>query len=72
MITTVTSVHHARIDGWVTDPGSTVDAVAEGVTRSATADDSGRFSMDAVPRGRVHFVVRRDGFRPVITPSVEI
>jgi hypothetical protein len=72
MITTVTSVHHARIDGWVTDPGSTVDAVAEGVTRSATADDLGRFSMDAVPRGRVHFVVRREGYRPVITPSVEI
>ncbi len=72
MITTVTSAHHARIDGWVTDPGATVDAVAEGATHSATADHSGRFSMDAVPRGRVHFVVRREGYRPVITPSVEI
>jgi hypothetical protein len=72
MITTVTSAHHARIDGWVTDAGAAVDAVAEGVTHSATADDAGRFSMDSVPRGRVHFVVRREGYRPVITPSVEI
>lgn len=72
MVTTVTSAHQARIDGWVTDPGADVDVVAEGVTRSVTADDSGRFSVDGVPRGHVHFVVRRDGYRPVITPSVEI
>ena len=25
-----------------------------------------------VPRGHAHFVVRRDGYRPVITPSVEL
>ncbi len=72
MVTTVVSAHRARIDGWVTSPGAEVDAVAEGVTRSVVADDDGRFSLDDVPRGHVHFVVRRDGYRPVITPSMEI
>lgn len=72
MVTTVVSAHHARIDGWVTSPGAEVDAVAEGVTRTVIADDGGRFSIDDVPRGHVHFVVRREGYRPVITPSMEI
>lgn len=72
MVTTVVSAHHVRIDGWVTSPGATVDVVAEGVTRTTTADDSGRFAIDQVPRGRAHFIVRRDGYRPVITPSIEI
>ncbi|MGC3995109.1 MAG: carboxypeptidase-like regulatory domain-containing protein [Propionicimonas sp.] len=72
MVTTVVAAHHVRIDGWVTSPGATVDAVAEGVTRSSVTDDSGRFALDDLPRGRVHFVVRRDGYRPVITPSMEL
>lgn len=72
MVTTVRSAHHVRIDGWVTSPGAEVDVVGEGVTRTATADGSGRFSVDEIPRGRAHFVVHREGYRPVITPSMEI
>lgn len=72
MVTTVVSAHHARIDGWVTAPAAEVDVVAQGVTRTVTTDHTGRFSVDAVPRGHAHFVVRRDGYRPVITPSVEL
>ena len=72
MVTTVVSAHHVRIDGWVTSAGAEVDAVAEGVTRTVVADDAGRFSIDDLPRGHVHFVVRREGYRPVITPSIEV
>jgi hypothetical protein len=72
MVTTVRSAHHVRIDGWVTTAGAEVDVVGEGVTRTATADATGRFSLDEIPRGRAHFVVRREGYRPVITPSMEI
>ncbi len=72
MVTTVRSAHHVRIDGWVTSPGAEVDVVGEGVTRTVTADATGRFSLDEIPRGRAHFVVRREGYRPVITPSMEI
>ncbi len=72
MVTTVRSAHHVRIDGWVTSPSAEVDVVGEGVTRTVTADDTGRFSLDEIPRGRAHFVVRREGYRPVITPSMEI
>jgi len=72
MVTTVRSAHHVRIDGWVTSPGAEVEVVGEGVTRTVMADETGRFSVDEIPRGRVHFVVRREGYRPVITPSMEI
>ncbi|MGV8910267.1 MAG: carboxypeptidase-like regulatory domain-containing protein [Propionicimonas sp.] len=72
MVTTVRSAHHVRIDGWVTSPGADVDVVGEGVTRTATADAAGRFSIEGIPRGRAHFVVHREGYRPVITPSMEI
>lgn len=72
MVTTVRSAHHVRIDGWVTSPEAEVDVVGEGITRTAAADTSGRFSLDEIPRGRAHFVVRREGYRPVITPSMEI
>jgi hypothetical protein len=72
MLTTVRAAHHVRIDGWVTSPGAEVDVVGEGVTRTATADGAGRFSLEEIPRGRAHFVVRREGYRPVITPSMEI
>ena len=72
MVTTVRSAHHVRIDGWVTSPGAEVDVVGEGVTRTTTADAAGRFSVDEIPRGRAHFVVHREGYRPVITPSMEI
>lgn len=72
MITTVVAAHRVRIDGWVTTPGADVDVVAQGVTRTVTTDATGRFALDDVPRGRVHFVVRREGYRPVITPSMEL
>lgn len=72
LVTTVVSGHRVRIDGWVTAPGAAVDVVAEGVTRTVVADDTGRFAIDDIPRGRAHFLVRRDGYRPVITPSMEI
>lgn len=72
MVTTAVSAHHVRVDGWVTSPGAEVDVVGEGVTRSAVADEAGRFSIEEIPRGRAHFVVRREGYRPVITPSIEI
>lgn len=72
MVTTVVAAHHVRIDGWVTSPGAEVDAVAEGVTRTVVTDDAGRFSLDDVPRGHIHFVVRREGYRPVVTPSMEV
>lgn len=72
MVTTVVGARHVRVDGWVTSPGAEVDVVGEGVTRTTLADDGGRFSVDGLPRGRAHFVVRRVGYRPVITPSVEI
>jgi len=72
MVTTVRSAHHVRIDGWVTSPGAEVDVVGEGITRTVTADVTGRFALEEIPRGRAHFVVRREGYRPVITPSMEI
>lgn len=72
MVTTVVAAHHVRVDGWVTSPGAAVDVVGEGVTRTTVADEGGRFSVDGLPRGKAHFVVRRTGYRPVITPSVEI
>lgn len=72
MITTVVAAHRVRIDGWVTSPDAEVDVVAQGETRTVAADDAGRFALDNVPRGRVHFVVRREGYRPVITPSMEL
>ena len=72
MVTTVVSARHVRVDGWVTSPGAEIDVVGEGVTRTVAADDSGRFAVEDVPRGRAHFVVRREGYRPVITPSIEI
>jgi hypothetical protein len=72
MVTTVVGARHVRVDGWVTSPGAEVEVVAEGITRTARADDGGRFSVEGLPRGKAHFVVRREGYRPVITPSVEI
>jgi hypothetical protein len=72
MVTTGVAGRRVRIDGWVTAPGAEVDAVAEGVTRTVVADEAGRFVLADVPRGHVHFVVKRDGHRPVITPSMEL
>jgi hypothetical protein len=65
-----------RLDGWVTVGGSQVDVVHESGTRRVTTDDNGRFVIDGLPRGAVHFVIRtapgEPDTRPVITPTVEL
>lgn len=65
-----------KIDGWVTKGGAEVDAVTSEGTATVVADDHGRFVIDRVPRGAVHFVIRTNpgdgGARPVITPTVEL
>lgn len=65
-----------KIDGWVTKGGAEVDAVSRETTVTVVADEHGRFVVDDVARGPVHFVVRTTpsdpGARPVITPTVEL
>jgi hypothetical protein len=66
----------ARVDGWVTVPGATVDAVTAEATTSAISDANGRFVLDDLPHGPVHFVIFTDPgnkeIRPVITPTIQI
>lgn len=64
-----------RITGWTSVGGVEVELRERARTRTATSDTHGRFSFDAVERGIVHFVFRRDpadGFPPLITPGIEI
>lgn len=65
-----------RIDGWVTRGGAEVDVVHATGTTTATANEHGRFVIDVVNHGRVHFVIRTDpqdpATRPVITPTIEL
>ena len=65
-----------RVDGWVTVPGSTVDAVTAESTTSAVSDANGRFVLDDLPHGPIHFVIFTDPankeIRPVITPTIQI
>lgn len=65
-----------RIDGWVTSPGAHVDVVTSGGTSSVVSDENGRFVLDDLPHGPVHFVIRIDAndeeSRPVITPTIQI
>ncbi len=72
LVTTVPQHRKVRVDGWVTAPGAEIEIVAEGATLNAVADDGGRFAVADVPRGRTHFVVRRNDHRPVITPAVDL
>lgn len=64
-----------RVDGWVTAPGAQVEAVTADVSRSATSDANGRFVLDDLPHGPIHFLVtdpaKLDN-RPVITPTIQI
>lgn len=66
----------AKIDGWVTKGGAEVDAVTSEGTVTVVADEHGRFVIDSLPRGPVHFVIRVNPHdaagRPVITPTVEL
>ena len=64
-----------RVDGWVTTPGAQVEAVTNEGSRTAISDANGRFVLDDLPHGPVHFVVTdpgNDETRPVITPTIQI
>lgn len=64
-----------RVDGWVTTPGAQVEAVTVDGSRSATSDANGRFVLDDLPHGPIHFLVTdpaNQGDRPVITPTIQI
>lgn len=64
-----------RVDGWVTTPGAQVEAVTAEGSRSATSDANGRFVLDDLPHGPIHFLVTdpaNQGDRPVITPTIQI
>jgi hypothetical protein len=71
-----TAPERVRVDGWVTVPGSTVDAVTAAATTSAVSDANGRFVLDDLPHGPIHFVIFTDpgnkDIRPVITPTIQI
>ena len=64
-----------RVDGWVTTPGARVEAVTSEGSISVISDANGRFVLDDLPHGPVHFVVTDPGnedIRPVITPTIQI
>ncbi|MGO4601903.1 hypothetical protein [Terrabacter sp. 2YAF2] len=64
-----------RVDGWVTTPGARVQAVTAEGSSSVISDANGRFVLDDLPHGPVHFVVTDPGnedTRPVITPTIQI
>ena len=64
-----------RVDGWVTTPGARVEAVTAEGSSSVISDANGRFVLDDLPQGPVHFVVTDPGnedTRPVITPTIQI
>lgn len=64
-----------RVDGWVTTPGARVEAVTSEGSSSAVSDTNGRFVLDYLPHGPVHFVVTdpdHEDLRPVITPTIQI
>ncbi|MDN5765946.1 MAG: hypothetical protein L0H96_09975 [Humibacillus sp.] len=64
-----------RVDGWVTTPGAQVEAVTADGSRSATSDTNGRFVLDDLPHGPIHFLVTNPANldnRPVITPTIQI
>ncbi len=64
-----------RVDGWVTAPGARVEAVTAEGSSSVISDANGRFVLDDLPHGPVHFVVTDPGnedTRPVITPTIQI
>ncbi|NUO90885.1 MAG: carboxypeptidase regulatory-like domain-containing protein, partial [Dermatophilaceae bacterium] len=51
------------------------EAVTNEGSRTAISDANGRFVLDDLPHGPVHFVVTdpgNDETRPVITPTIQI
>lgn len=70
---------HVRLDGWIDDGGGLdITLRAQGQERSTAADQDGRFSFDAVPRGLTQLVFRpTEGAglrlpRNVVTPVIQI
>jgi hypothetical protein len=65
-----------RVDGYVTVPGALVEAVTALGSHSVETDANGRFVLDDLPHGPIHFVIRVDPsdetVRPVITPTMEV
>jgi len=64
-----------RVDGWVTSPGAQIEAVTTEGSSTVISDANGRFVLDDLPHGPVHFVVTDPGnedMRPVITPTIQI
>ncbi|MGL4176309.1 MAG: hypothetical protein ACRCSN_09545 [Dermatophilaceae bacterium] len=68
-----TGAETATVRGWLTAPAE-VEVRERSRTRSVTTDDRGRFTVEGVARGLVHFVIRPADphARPVITPTFEI
>ena len=69
------SEDRVRVDGWVTTLGARVEAVTSEGSISVISDANGRFVLDDLPHGPVHFVVTDPGnedTRPVITPTIQI
>ena len=65
-----------RVDGWVTVPGAAVEAVTSSGQHRVISDANGRFVLDDLPHGPIHFVIRTapadEAARPVITPTIQI
>jgi hypothetical protein len=63
-----------RIDGWLTPAACRrIEVRCPAGPRSTESDDTGRFSLDAVPAGTVRLVVHDpDGAHRVITPTIEL
>jgi hypothetical protein len=65
-----------RLDGWVTVPGAAVEVVTADGSTTLKSDANGRFVLDDLSHGPVHFVIVIDPederSRPVITPSIQI
>ncbi|MGB3441336.1 MAG: hypothetical protein WBA97_21510 [Actinophytocola sp.] len=63
-----------RIDGWLTPAACRrVEARCAAGPLSTESDDTGRFSLDAVPSGTVRLVVHdAASTRRVITPTIEV
>ena len=72
---TADSGDRVRVDGWVTLPGARIDVVTRDGDATIISDANGRFVLDDLPHGPVHFVVTDPGnadMRPVITPTIQI
>lgn len=75
-LTTDDANERVRIDGYVTTPGAQVDAVTPEGTTSVISDAHGRFVLDDLPHGPVHFVILTDphdsAAGAVVTPIIQL